>query len=82
MYEDNQSNGAYPSQGTTQVSLNSLLVIPASTQRDLQEHYRERLPHEKTALTTCALLAFRRKSHNLLGCVIGLTFPFESYCAE
>jgi hypothetical protein len=40
----NQLNEPYPSQGTTSFSLNSLLFILASTQRDLQGHCRGQTP--------------------------------------
>jgi hypothetical protein len=81
MYEKNQLNEAYASQGSPTVGLLSTLVISTGAQRDLQEHYMGQTPSEKTVLTTSALLAFSRKTINISGCLNGLTTPFESYCA-
>ena len=44
IYEESKLNESYPSQGTTSLSLKSFLFILASTQRDLQEHFREQTP--------------------------------------
>jgi hypothetical protein len=39
MYEENYLNKAYPFQSTTPVSLESFLIVLATTQGDLQEYY-------------------------------------------
>jgi len=45
MYEENQPNEAYASQGTAHGCFISILVILAHAQRDLQKHYRGKTPN-------------------------------------
>ena len=82
MNEKKQPDRAYPSQSATPLSLQGLLLILASTQRDLQNVTRGRVPAGETVLTTSAWLDLWRKTLNISGCLSGLTSPFESYCVE